>query len=137
MTQLRGLAVPVVLLASALLAGGADAPVKAPLLPDAAYGKLIEPSAKLIQESLAGEPTRRSVEKARVAALMLAEFAQQNLQGADGAQRATVRDAALHIAGLINDKKYANAVQVKNVIHLMMASNSEWVVPASADARLK
>lgn len=31
--------------------------------------------------------------------------------------------------------KYQNAVQTPNFLHLMMASNEEWVVPASLDAR--
>jgi len=33
------------------------------------------------------------------------------------------------------EAKYANAVEVPNYLHLMMASNEEWVVPASLDAR--
>ena len=31
--------------------------------------------------------------------------------------------------------KYVNAVEVPNYLHLMMASNEEWVVPAAMDAR--
>lgn len=33
------------------------------------------------------------------------------------------------------EAKYANAVQSPNFLHLMMASNAEWVVPAALDAR--
>ncbi len=33
------------------------------------------------------------------------------------------------------EAKYANAVQMPNFLHLMMASNEEWVVPAALDAR--
>lgn len=33
------------------------------------------------------------------------------------------------------EAKYANAVQMPNFLHLMMASNEEWVVPVSLDAR--
>lgn len=33
------------------------------------------------------------------------------------------------------EAKYANAVEVPNYLHLMMASNEEWVVPAAMDAR--
>jgi hypothetical protein len=33
------------------------------------------------------------------------------------------------------EAKYANATQTPNFIHLMMASNEEWVVPASLEAR--
>src|SRR5262245_42207707 len=67
----------------------ADAPK--PIVPDAEYPALVEQSAKLIAEALAGSPNRRMADKARVAAVMLAEFAQQNLAGADAGQRATVR----------------------------------------------
>ena len=33
------------------------------------------------------------------------------------------------------EAKHANAVEVPNYLHLMMASNEEWVVPAAMDAR--
>ena len=33
------------------------------------------------------------------------------------------------------EAKHANAVQMPNYLHVMMASNEEWVVPASQDAR--
>jgi hypothetical protein len=33
------------------------------------------------------------------------------------------------------EAKYANAIEVPNYLHLMMASNEEWVVPASLEAR--
>ena len=33
------------------------------------------------------------------------------------------------------EAKYQNAINVRNMLHLMMASNEEWVVPASLDAR--
>jgi len=33
------------------------------------------------------------------------------------------------------EAKYANAVEAPNFLHLMMASNEEWVIPASIDAR--
>jgi hypothetical protein len=80
-------------------------------LPDSDYALLIEPSAKLIQEALAGQPNRRAADKARVAAVMLAEFAQQNLGGADAQKRASVRDAAVAIARLIRDKDYTAAAK--------------------------
>lgn len=90
---------------------GAAADAPQPVLPDSEYALLVEQSAKLITEALAGQPNRRSADKARVAAVMLAEFAQQNLAGADGPQRASVRDAALVIAGLIGDKKFGEAAK--------------------------
>ena len=32
------------------------------------------------------------------------------------------------------EAKYSNAVQVPNFLHVLMASNEEWVIPAAADA---
>jgi hypothetical protein len=97
-------------------------PAAPPVLPDAEYPRLLGPSVQTIVTSLAGEPTRRGVEKARVAALMLAEFAQQNLGGADGQQRATVRDAAVQVAALIKDKKYAEAVKLAQQLPTLPAN---------------
>lgn len=110
MIPVRLFNLPALLLACGVLSGMADAAAPLPVVPDAVYGRLLEPSVKLIQASLAGEPTRRAAEKARLAALMLAEFAQQDLQGPDGARRAAVRDAALEVARLIKDKKYTEAL---------------------------
>ena len=33
------------------------------------------------------------------------------------------------------EAKYANAIQQRNFLHVLMASNEEWVIPASIDAR--
>ena len=33
------------------------------------------------------------------------------------------------------EAKYQNAIQMPNFVHLMMASNEEWVVPAGLEAR--
>lgn len=38
-------------------------------------------------------------------------------------------------ASLTVEAKFANAVEVPNYLHLMMASNEDWVVPAAMDAR--
>jgi hypothetical protein len=99
----------VALLTCCSLAGSAD--VSTPLLSDADYPRLIKPTVKLIQASLAGNPNRRAADKARLAVVMLAEFAQQNLKGPDAQQRATVRDAALVIAGMIQKKQFAEALK--------------------------
>jgi hypothetical protein len=109
MTDLRKLAGLVLGMTCAVLAAGADAP-RLPASFDEVYPQLVEQSAKLIEDSLAGEPTRRATEKARVAALMLAEFSQQSPGGTITAKQATLRDAALEIASKIKDKKYADAV---------------------------
>ncbi len=85
----------------------ADAPGQ--VLPDADYPKMLKYAVKGIQDSLKGTPKDELIIKARTAALMAAAYAQQNLEGADGQQRATVRDAALKIAEAIDNKKFAEA----------------------------
>jgi hypothetical protein len=47
---------------------------------------------------------------------MIAAYAQENLGGADGQQRATVRDAALKLADTIQSKKYAEAIKQAGAI---------------------
>jgi hypothetical protein len=85
----------------------ADAPGQ--VIPDADYPKMLKYGVKGIQDSLKGTPKDELIIKARTAALMVAAYAQENLQGAEGQQRATVRDAALKIADAIDAKKYAEA----------------------------
>jgi hypothetical protein len=93
---------------SAGVGGGAQAE-KDQLLPDAEYPKMLQRNTKAIQEALKSDPGADMVEKARTAAVMIAAYAQQNLSGPEAQQRATVRDAALKIADLIKDKKFADA----------------------------
>jgi hypothetical protein len=47
-----------------------------------------------------------------------------------GALKRLITEPTLSIEG-----KYMNLVEAKNRLHIMMASNDEWVVPASQDAR--
>lgn len=47
-----------------------------------------------------------------------------------GVLKSIITESYLTVEG-----KYVNAVEVPNYLHLMMASNEEWVVPASLDAR--
>lgn len=87
----------------------ADAPP--PVLPDSEYPRLVEFSIGVMADALKDKPDKRSADKARTAALMIAAYAQQNLSGPGGAQRATVRDAALEVAALIKAKEYPKAVK--------------------------
>jgi hypothetical protein len=105
----RAFSLASLLLGISSIASSADAP--APLLSDGDYPRMVEPTVKLVQTSLAGTPNRRAADKARLAVIMLAAFAQQNLKGADAQQRATVRDAALIIAGMIQKKQFAEALK--------------------------
>jgi hypothetical protein len=90
-------------------APAADPP--APLLPDADYPKLVEFSSGVIRDALKGQPDKRAAGRARTAAIMIAAYAQQNLAGPDGQQRATLRDAALELAGLIKAKDFDKALK--------------------------
>jgi hypothetical protein len=103
------------LLAVGLLAvvpgGAADS--KGTLVPEADYPKLVKRSVKGIQDALkGGKPSDESIEKAHTAAVMIAAYAQDNLDGADGQQRATVRDAALKAAEAIKASKYDEALKL-------------------------
>lgn len=74
-----------------------------PAVPDADYPKLAAQQIKVVIDSLkaaqSAEPLqkKRLVEKAKAAAIVLAQAAQDNLAGGDAAQRLGVRDAALVI----------------------------------------
>ena len=92
--------------------GGNAADNKSPLLPDADYPKMLQRNVKSIQAVLKGSPGEALQEKARTDAVMIAAYAQQNLEGSDGQQRATVRDAALKVADLIKAKKFAEAAKL-------------------------
>src|SRR5262249_43903047 len=81
----------------------------APLLPDGDYPKMVKYAVKGIQDALKGSPDDTKATKAHTAAVMIAAYAQQNLSGADGQQRATVRDAALKLAETIKAKKFPEA----------------------------
>ncbi|MBY0526344.1 MAG: hypothetical protein K2R98_23320 [Gemmataceae bacterium] len=90
-------------------------------LPDAEYAKMLKRSVKGIQDALKGTPEEPMIEKARTAAVMTAAYAQDNLNGADGQQRATVRDAALKVAELIKAKKYADASKLAGTLPTLEA----------------
>ena len=109
---MRTLLIRLPLLALALIllaAAGLAADPKDQVLPDGEYPKVVASQTKVLEEALkaAGETTdpklkKMTIEKAKVAAIMIAVAAQENLGGAEGQQRATLRDAALAIAKLLN-----------------------------------
>lgn len=107
----------------------ADAPGQ--VLPDADYPKMLKYAVKGIQDSLKGTPKDEMVIKARTAALMAAAYAQENLQGAEGQQRATVRDAALKIADAIDARKYADAIKQAGALPSLKAD------PAAKKQKIK
>ena len=99
-----------------LAAGGTAADSKDSVLPDSDYRKLVDYEYKVLQEAFkdlkAGSDKkahREQVRKARAAAAMIATCAQLNLEGAEGQQRATVRDAALAVADALGKDKVAEA----------------------------
>jgi hypothetical protein len=94
-----------------LVGGGRAADAPAQVLPDEDYPKMLKYAAKGIQDALKGSPKEEQITKARTAAIMVAAYAQQNLTGADGGQRAAVRDAALQIVETIEARKYTDAAK--------------------------
>jgi len=90
---------------------GPAADAAAPVLPDADYPKLVEFSSGVIRAALQAKADRRAAERARTAAIMIAAYAQQNLAGMDGPQRAALRDAALDLARLIKTKEFDKALK--------------------------
>jgi hypothetical protein len=102
-----------------LLTGpGGAADEKTPIVPDADYGKLVDHQLKVLEDTLKALQEAKEVpekkkltEKAKCTAVMLAAVAQDNLAGKDAAQRASLRDAALAVAGLIDTGKIADAAK--------------------------
>ena len=78
---------------------------------DSEHPRLVEQSTRLIREALKDKPNRRAADKARIAAMLIAASAQQNLAGPDGSRRAALRDAALDLADSIKDEDFAKARQ--------------------------
>jgi hypothetical protein len=113
-----GLALAVCLFSGAVYQGAEGG--KATYLPDSEYPKMVKRNVKGIQDALKTSEDAM-IEKARTAAVMIAAFAQQNLDGADAQQRATVRDAALKVADLIKAKKYADASKLAGTLPTLAA----------------
>jgi hypothetical protein len=115
---------PLIILGAVLLllhpGSAADAP--SPTVPDADYPGLLELSGGVIREALKGKPDKRSVDKARTAAVMIAAYAQQNLSGPNGPQRASVRDAALELAALIKAKEFDKALKQLDALATLKAN---------------
>ncbi len=100
---------------------GRAADPKDPLVSDADYPKLVKRFTKGIAEALKGTPNDENISKARVAAVLLASAAQQNLSGADGQQRATVRDAALKVADTLKAGNAKEAAKLAEAIPTLEA----------------
>jgi cytochrome c556 len=102
--------------------GAADPKVK--VLEDSDYPKLLKREVKGIQTALKdGKPNgENAAEKARTAAILIAAAAQQNLEGADGQERATVRDAALKVAESIKAGKYDEALKLADTLPTLKAA---------------
>ncbi len=83
----------------------------APSVPDDDYAALVAKSMEVIRASVKGEVSPREVRKAATTAILIAEVAQQSLDGPDAAQRATLRDAALELAATIRKKDFPAALK--------------------------
>jgi hypothetical protein len=114
-----------------LAADGKDATV-----PDSVYPGLQDSSVKIIREALKGEVRGRAATRAATAAVMLAAFAQQNLAGADGGKRATIRDTALEIAALIRKKDHAAALKQLDTLPTLAADPKVKKEPIKLEAKI-
>jgi len=92
-----------------------------PTLPEADFAKLVEDNNKIIAESLKDKPTKATTRRARVAALMIAAFA-QTAKGGDPAKLATLRDNAVKVAKALEDKKYDEAKNLTAGLNPMAAA---------------
>jgi hypothetical protein len=92
---------------------GSAADSKGALVTDSDYPKLVKRLGKGITDALkGGKPSEENASKAQAAAVTIASAAQQNLDGKDGQQRATVRDAALKVAADIKAGKFDDAAKL-------------------------
>jgi len=93
-------------------------------IPDADYAKLAAQQIKIVTESLKAamdaEPLqkKRLVDKAKAAAIVIAQAAQGNLDGADSGQRLALRDAALAVAKHLpaRDPNLADALKLAETL---------------------
>lgn len=106
---------------------GVAADPKPATVPDNAYPKLAQRSLTTLKSCLDAlakgkadkELSDKLARKGLTAAVMIAAYAQANLGGTDGQQRATVRDAALEIAGLMKKEEWEAALKkVPNLLTL-------------------
>jgi len=98
------------------LASGQGAGDGKPLVPEADYPKVLDQQFKVLQDTLKlldaakeSADKKKWTEKAHCAAVLIAVAAQDNLTGKDAPQRASLRDSALNVAGLLKAGKHAEA----------------------------
>lgn len=78
---------------------------------DGDYAKVLDHQLKVLQDALKAlkdakekPEVMKMTDKVRCTAVLIAALAQDNLTGKDAAQRATLRDAALKLAGLLKNE---------------------------------
>jgi hypothetical protein len=90
---------------------------EAPLpIAEADFNKLVDQNVKIIQKTLGETKSKVNTNKARAAAIMIAAYAQYGQDGASAEQRATLRDAALKLAGLIEKGKTDDAKKAADAL---------------------
>jgi hypothetical protein len=83
---------------------------------------LIKHEAKAIEDLVAkGEPDKKAARKVKIAAFMIAVYAQANATKENGAQMATYRDAALKALKLAADGKFKEAGDIAKALPTMKA----------------
>lgn len=117
-------------------AGDGKAPGGVPITPQD-YQKFVGEEIKILQEALSSEKQdKKTVNRAKAAAVMLAAAAQFTEKGPSDADRATLRDTALKIVADINDGKTADALKkAQGLASLKTDPNAKLTPLALLDAK--
>jgi hypothetical protein len=112
-------------------AGGKDDKA---LLPAAEFDALVKEDAKVIEDTLAkDEPDKKMVRKVKIAAVMIAAYAQASATKDNAAQRATIRDAAIKVAKLVTDGKFKEAAELAKTLPTLKAAPGVKTAPVALD----
>jgi hypothetical protein len=77
-----------------------------PSIPEDDLNRLVDQDMKLLQKRLEGKMDEKTARKVRMAALMIAVYAQNAKNGRDAQRLATLRDAAIKLADAANAKRF-------------------------------
>jgi hypothetical protein len=77
-----------------------------PSIPEDDLNKLVDQDVKLLQEKLSGKMDKKTARKVRMAAIMIAVYAQNAKNGRDAQRLATLRDAAIKMADAAKEERF-------------------------------
>jgi hypothetical protein len=117
------------------LAGGDKAAVWKPILPAAVYKDLVAREAKILEDSLEGNPSEDKIARARLAALMIAGFSLSAEAGSP--QAASVEQLAIRLAKMLAAKsKLAEARKLAATLATLPADATAKLQPVDMKALL-